>query len=35
MCERHDARSELIAQNTRPHLLDLAGREISELKGAK
>jgi len=33
--ERRDARSDLLAQNTRPHLLDLAGREISELKGAE
>ena len=33
--ERRDTCSELLAQNTRPHLLDLAGREISELKGAE
>jgi hypothetical protein len=33
--KRRDARSKLLAQNTRPHLLGLAGREVSELKGAE
>jgi hypothetical protein len=33
--KRHDAPPELLAQNTRPHLVGLAGREVSELKGAE
>ena len=33
--KRRDALSELLAQNARPHLLDLALRQIAELEGAE